>query len=138
MYLVNKYINLGGAYVEIILKSNSDKPIYEQITSQIKSMIIKGELKEGDALPSMRKLAKELHISVITSQRVYEDLQRDGFICSSVGKGTFVSAQNKDFIREENLRKVEIMLEEVVHISKENNITKEQLIKTLNLFYEEE
>ncbi|WP_294463714.1 GntR family transcriptional regulator [uncultured Anaerofustis sp.] len=124
--------------MEIILKSNSDKPIYEQITSQIKSMIIKGELKEGDALPSMRKLAKELHISVITSQRVYEDLQRDGFIHSSVGKGTFVSAQNKDFIREENLRKVETMLEEVVHISKENNITKEELIKTLNLFYEEE
>lgn len=138
MYLVDKYISLGGAYVEIILKSNSDKPIYEQITSQIKSMIIKGELKEGDALPSMRKLAKELHISVITSQRVYEDLQRDGFIHSSVGKGTFVSAQNKDFIREENLRKVENMLEEVVHISKENNITKEELIKTLNLFYEEE
>ncbi|EDS72649.1 transcriptional regulator, GntR family [Anaerofustis stercorihominis DSM 17244] len=124
--------------MEIILKSGSDKPIYEQITSQIKSMIIKGELREGDALPSMRKLAKELHISVITSQRVYEDLQRDGFIESSVGKGTFVSAQNKDFIREENLRKVENMLEEVVQISKENNITKEELIKTLSLFYEEE
>lgn len=124
--------------MEIILKSGSDKPIYEQITSQIKSMIIKGELREGDALPSMRKLAKELHISVITSQRVYEDLQRDGFIESSVGKGTFVSAQNKDFIREENLRKVENMLEEVVQISKENDITKEELIKTLSLFYEEE
>ncbi|RGD75604.1 GntR family transcriptional regulator [Anaerofustis stercorihominis] len=124
--------------MEIILKSGSDKPIYEQITSQIKSMIIKGELREGDALPSMRKLAKELHISVITSQRVYEDLQRDGFIESSVGKGTFVSAQNKDFIREENLRKVENMLEEVVQISKENNIAKEELIKTLSLFYEEE
>ncbi|MCQ4795014.1 GntR family transcriptional regulator [Anaerofustis stercorihominis] len=124
--------------MEIILKSGSDKPIYEQITSQIKSMIIKGELREGDALPSMRKLAKELHISVITSQRVYEDLQRDGFIESSVGKGTFVSAQNKDFIREENLRKVENMLEEVVQISKENDITKKELIKTLSLFYEEE
>ena len=124
--------------MEIILKSGGDKPIYEQITSQIKSMIIKGELREGDALPSMRKLAKELHISVITSQRVYEDLQRDGFIESSVGKGTFVSAQNKDFIREENLRKVENMLEEVVQISKENDITKKELIKTLSLFYEEE
>ncbi|WP_411328608.1 GntR family transcriptional regulator [Anaerofustis stercorihominis] len=124
--------------MEIILKSGSDKPIYEQITSQIKSMIIKGELREGDALPSMRKLAKELHISVITSQRVYEDLQRDGFIESSVGKGTFVSAQNKDFIREENLRKVENMLEEVVQISKENDITQKELIKTLSLFYEEE
>ena len=76
--------------MEIILSNNSNKPIYEQITSQIKAMIIKGELKPGDSLPSMRKLAKELHISVITSQRVYEDLQRDGFIESSVGRGTFV------------------------------------------------
>jgi len=124
--------------VEIILNSNSSKPIYEQITSQIKSMIISGELKAGDPLPSMRKLAKELHISVITSQRVYEDLQRDGFIESSVGRGTFVSATNKDFIREENLRKVEYMLRESVGISKENDISKERLIKIIGLLYEEE
>lgn len=123
--------------MEIILSNNSNKPIYEQITSQIKAMIIKGELKPGDSLPSMRKLAKELHISVITSQRVYEDLQRDGFIESSVGRGTFVSAQNNDFIREENLRKVESMIEEVVDISKENDIKKEQLLKLIDMFYEE-
>ena len=123
--------------MEIILSNNSNKPIYEQITSQIKAMIIKGELKPGDSLPSMRKLAKELHISVITSQRVYEDLQRDGFIESSVGRGTFVSAQNNDFIREENLRKVESMIEEVVDISKENDIKKEQLLKLIDIFYEE-
>lgn len=123
--------------MEIILSNNSNKPIYEQITSQIKAMIIKGELKPGDSLPSMRKLAKELHISVITSQRVYEDLQRDGFIESSVGRGTFVSAQNNDFIREENLRKVESMIEEVVDISKENDIEKEQLLKLIDMFYEE-
>ena len=100
-------------------------------------MIIKGELKPGDSLPSMRKLAKELHISVITSQRVYEDLQRDGFIESSVGRGTFVSAQNNDFIREENLRKVESMIEEVVDISKENDIKKEQLLKLIDMFFKE-
>ncbi|MGN8913860.1 GntR family transcriptional regulator [Anaerofustis butyriciformans] len=123
--------------MEIILSNNSNKPIYEQITSQIKAMIIKGELKPGDSLPSMRKLAKELHISVITSQRVYEDLQRDGFIESGVGRGTFVSAQNNDFIREENLRKVESMIEEVVDISKENDIKKEQLLKLIDMFYEE-
>ncbi|WP_329384244.1 GntR family transcriptional regulator [Anaerofustis butyriciformans] len=123
--------------MEIILSNNSNKPIYEQITSQIKAMIIKGELKPGDSLPSMRKLAKELHISVITSQRVYEDLQRDGFIESSVGRGTFVSAQNNDFIREENLRKVESIIEEVVDISKENDIKKEQLLKLIDMFYEE-
>ena len=123
--------------MEIILSNNSNKPIYEQITSQIKAMIIKGELKPGDSLPSMRKLAKELHISVITSQRVYEDLQRDGFIESSVGRGTFVSAQNNDFIREENLRKVESMIEEVVNISKENDIKKEQLLKLIDMFFKE-
>lgn len=123
--------------MEIILSNNSNKPIYEQITSQIKAMIIKGELKPGDSLPSMRKLAKELHISVITSQRVYEDLQRDGFIESSVGRGTFVSAQNNDFIREENLRKVESMIEEVVDISKENDIKKEQLLKLIDMFFKE-
>lgn len=123
--------------MEIILSNNSNKPIYEQITSQIKAMIIKGELKPGDSLPSMRKLAKELHISVITSQRVYEDLQRDGFIESSVGRGTFVSAQNNDFIREENLRKVESIIEEVVDISKENDIKKEQLLKLIDMFFKE-
>lgn len=124
--------------MEIILNSNSNKPIYEQITSQIKAMIISGELKEGESLPSMRKLAKELHVSVITSQRVYEDLQRDGFIESSVGRGTFVSAKNKDFIKEENLRKVEKLIEEIVDISKANDIKKEQLIKILSIFYEED
>lgn len=123
--------------MEIILSNNSNKPIYEQITSQIKAMIIKGELKPGDSLPSMRKLAKELHISVITSQRVYEDLKRDGFIESSVGRGTFVSAQNKDFIREENLRKVESMIEEVVDIAKENDIKKEQILKLIDIFFKE-
>ncbi len=123
--------------MEIILSNNSNKPIYEQITSQIKAMIIRGELKPGDSLPSMRKLAKELHISVITSQRVYEDLKRDGFIESSVGRGTFVSAQNKDFIREENLRKVESMIEEVVDIAKENDIKKEQLLKLIDMFFKE-
>lgn len=124
--------------MEIILNSNSNKPIYEQITSQIKAMIISGELKEGESLPSMRKLAKELHVSVITSQRVYEDLQRDGFIESSVGRGTFVSAKNKDFIKEENLRKVEKLIGEIVDISKANDIKKEQLIKILSIFYEED
>lgn len=123
--------------MEIILSNNSNKPIYEQITSQIKAMIIRGELKPGDSLPSMRKLAKELHISVITSQRVYEDLKRDGFIESSVGRGTFVSAQNKDFIREVNLRKVESMIEEVVDIAKENDIKKEQLLKLIDMFFKE-
>ena len=84
--------------MEIILSNASPKPIYEQITSQIKAMIMNGELKAGDPMPSMRKLAKELHVSVITTQRAYDDLQKDGFIVTVPAKGTFVSAQNQDFI----------------------------------------
>ena len=85
--------------MEIILSNASPKPIYEQITSRIKAMIMNGELKAGDPMPSMRKLAKELHVSVITTQRAYDDLQKDGFIVTVPAKGTFVSAQNQDFIR---------------------------------------
>ena len=86
--------------MEIIISTNSQKPIYEQITSQIKEKVMRGELKHGDAIPSMRALAKSLHISVITVQRAYEELQRDGFIETVVGKGSFISASNKDFWQE--------------------------------------
>ena len=81
-----QYIHERSEKVQIIISNNSDKPIYEQITTQIKNMIISGELKPGDALPSMRFLAKELHISVITTKRAYEELERGGFIYSVVGK----------------------------------------------------
>lgn len=123
--------------MEIILSNNNSKPIYEQITSQIKAMIMSGELKHGDPLPSMRVLAKELHISVITAQHAYEDLQRDGFISTVAGKGTFVAAQNKDFIREEQLRVAEEMLRNAADIGKTNGIELSQLIKILTLFYQE-
>lgn len=123
--------------MEILLSNSSDKPIYEQITTQIKAMIIKGTLKSGDSLPSMRKLAKELHVSVITAQRAYEELQRDGFIDTVAGKGTFVSEQNKEFIREENLRRIQETLEKAVELSKENNLSLEELMKLLKLLYEE-
>ena len=124
--------------MEILLSNSSDKPIYEQITSQIKAMIMNGTLKSGDSLPSMRKLAKELHVSVITAQRAYEDLQRDGFIDTVAGKGTFVAAQNKDFIREENLRSIEKLLQKAVRLGKENDISLQQIIDLLQIFYEEE
>lgn len=90
--------------MEIIISSNTSKPIYEQITSQIKAMIMSGELRTGEAIPSMCALAKSLHVSVITVQKAYEDLQRDGFIETTVGRGSFVSAQNKDFFQEELVR----------------------------------
>ena len=123
--------------MEILLSNSSDEPIYEQITSQIKAMIMKGTLKSGDALPSMRKLAKELHVSVITAQRAYEELQRDGFIDTVAGKGTFVAARNREFIREENLRIVEQRLEQAAKLARENDLSLEELIKLLKLFYEE-
>ena len=124
--------------MEIILSSVSDRPIYEQITSQIKEMIMKGELKPGEAMPSMRKLAKDLHVSVITTQRAYDDLAKDGFIVTVLAKGTFVSAGNQDFIREENLRRVEKLLSDAARLGRENGLSLEELEKTLELVYTEE
>ena len=124
--------------MEIILTNTSTKPIYEQITSQIKEMILKGELKPGDPMPSMRKLAKDLHVSVITTQRAYDDLVKDGFIITIPAKGTFVSAENQDFIREENLRKIEDLLTTTCELAKQNGLTLEELQRTLILIYTEE
>lgn len=93
--------------MNVIVSNASDKPIYEQIYSQIKGAILRGEAKEGDALPSIRALAKELRISVITTKRAFDDLERDGFICSVQGKGSFVAARNKELIREEHLKQAE-------------------------------
>lgn len=124
--------------MEIIISSNTGKPIYEQITSQIKAMIMSGELKPKDPLPSIRGLAKSLHVSVITAQHAYEELQRDGFIETVAGKGTFVAAQNQDFIREEHLRIAEKKLMEVADIGKEYHISCDQMIQILRMFYEEE
>ena len=101
-------------------------------------MVLNGELKTGDSIPSMRSLAKSLHISVITVQRAYGDLQRDGFIEMTVGRGSYIAAQNIDFIKEENFRLIEGLLKKAVAIGKANDIKIEQLIKTILLFYEEE
>ena len=89
-----------GFRMNIIISNTSKEPIYKQIKNQIKQSIFKGELQEGDALPSIRALAKDLHISVITTKRAYEDLEQEGFITSVVGKGSFVAGQNSDLIRE--------------------------------------
>ena len=124
--------------MEIIISNSTSKPIYEQITSQIKQMIMSGELKSGESIPSMRSLAKSLHISVITVQKAYEDLQRDGFIETTVGRGSFVRADNKEFIQEEKQREIESCLQKAIELSKENGISLSKLIELLNLFYEEE
>ena len=124
--------------MEITIHNSSEVPIYEQITSQIKEMIMTGELKPGEALPSMRKLAKDLHVSVITTQRAYDDLSKDGFIVTIPAKGTFVSTQNQDFIREENLRRIEGLLSDAARLGRENGLSLEELEKTLELVYTEE
>ncbi len=118
-----------------MISNSSGKPIYEQITEQIKSLIISGGLQEGDALPSMRLLAKELRISVITTKRAYEDLERDGFIVTMTGKGSFVARKNVEFIREEQLRKVEACLQEAADLAKTGGISLEETIEILSLLY---
>ena len=124
--------------MEIILSHASDRPIYEQITSQIKEMIMKGLLKPGEPMPSMRKLARDLHVSVITTQRAYDDLARDGFIVTVPAKGTFVSTQNQDFIREENLRRIEKLLSDAAALGRENGLSLNELKATLEVVYADE
>ena len=123
--------------MEIIISSNTSKPIYEQITSQMKAMIMSGELQTGDPIPSMRALAKSLHISVITVQKAYEDLHRDGFIETTVGRGSFVSAQNKDFFQEEQQRRAEEHLQEAADIARSGGIPLSKLVEILTMFYKE-
>lgn len=123
--------------MEIYISNSSGKAIYEQITSQIKAKVMGGELKHGDALPGIRSLAKSLHISVITVQHAYEELQRDGFIETVAGKGTFIALKNKDFLREEQLRLAELKLQEVVDIARTNDIALETLMNSLKLLYED-
>ena len=100
--------------MNIIISNISDKPIYEQIYLQIKGAILRGDLKEGEALPSIRALAKDLRISVITTKRAFDDLERDGFIYSVQGKGSFVAAKNKETVREEYLKQAESKIEEAI------------------------
>lgn len=123
--------------MEIIISNKTSKPIYEQITSQIKALIMSGELQTGDPIPSMRSMAKSLHVSVITVQKAYEDLQREGFIETTVGRGSFVSALNKELYQEEQQRIVEENLQRAAQIGRMSNISLKKLRELLTLFYEE-
>lgn len=124
--------------MRIIISNASDKPIYEQIADQIKTHIINGELMEGEMLPSIRNLAKELQISVITTKRAYEELEREGYVVSVPGKGSFVSAQNKELLKEARVRIVEDKLEEAVAAAKTIDLPLDELINMLRILYEEE
>jgi GntR family transcriptional regulator len=124
--------------MNILISNSSEKPIYEQITSQMKQSIITGELEAGSLLPSMRMLAKELRISVITTKRAYEDLERDGFIYTVIGKGSFVAEKNMEFVREEQLRIVEEHLGKAVAGAKAGGIGLEEIQEIIRMIYEEE
>ena len=123
--------------MDIIISNSSDKPIYEQITTQIKNLIMSGQLKEGMPLPSMRTLAKELRISVITTKRAYEDLERDGFISTVVGKGSFVKAADVRLVREEKLKEIEELLSKAVDLASQSGISQEEVVEILNIYYSE-
>jgi transcriptional regulator, gntR family len=138
LYLYNKHNKRGGDFVNIIISNNRDKPIYEQIVSQVKNMIMSGELNAGENLPSMRALAKSIHVSVITVQRAYEELQRDGFIETEIGRGTYVLARNKEFYKEQQQKKMEEYLQLAIEVAKENAIPLEKVTEILKILYLED
>lgn len=123
--------------MDIIISNASGVPIYEQIEEQIKSQIMTGELSAGDALPSMRVLAKELRISVITTKRAYEDLERDGYIESVIGKGSFVKGVNAEILRENTLYAIEELLDKAADRAVMGKVSLEEMQEMLRLIYEE-
>ena len=123
--------------MDIIISNSAGVPIYEQITQQMKGLILRGELKEGEALPSMRLLARELRISVITTKRAYEELEREGFITTVVGKGSFVKEADQEFVREERLRAVEGHLQAAVDAARQCGMDETELVDILKLLFEE-
>ena len=122
--------------MKIIISNSSNQPIYEQISDQIKTQILQGILKPGDPLPSMRTLAKDLRISVITTKRTYEELEQDGFIESFVGKGSFVKNLNTDLLREEHLKQIEELLSSAISLADTAGISTDELIELIKLLKE--
>ena len=124
--------------MHILISNSSDDPIYEQIRRQIKAQIISGELAEGDSLPSIRRLAQELQISVITTKRAYDELEREGLLDTVGGKGTFVAAQRPEFLREKRMKGVEEQLAAAVREARLMGLGIDDLREMLRLLYEEE
>ena len=124
--------------MKIIISNNADRPLYQQIEDQIKDAILKEELVEGDALPSIRAFANDLKVSVLTIRRVYEELEREGFLTTVPGKGCFVAPQNPELVREDTLRRAEEHLSHAVDVAKAGGVTLAELTETLNLLYGDE
>ena len=124
--------------MKILISNTSENPLYQQIKDQIKDAILREELVEGDALPSIRSFANDLKVSVLTIRRVYDELEKEGFITSQVGIGTFVSTSNIELLRESKRRLVEKKMLDMIQTAKSLNISKEELNAMMDILYEEE
>lgn len=124
--------------MKILISNSSDKPLYQQIKEQIIDAILKGELAEGDSLPSIRSFANDIKVSVLTIRRVYDELEQEGFTTSQVGIGTFVSTGNVELLRESKRHMVEKKMQELIDTAKTLNITKEELNAMMDILYEED
>ncbi len=122
--------------MDIILSNSSGKPIYEQISDQVKNQVLSGTLEAGDALPSMRQLARDLRVSVITTKRAYEELERDGFLENVPGKGCFIAPQIRELLREAALRRVEEHLSRAVEEARRGAVILPELREMLEVLYE--
>ena len=123
--------------MNICIDNKSGAARYDQIYNQIKNQIISGELREDEALPSIRNMAKDLRISVITTKRAYDELEREGFIYTIPAKGCFVAPKNVELLREENLKKIEMYMQEILHLAASCNLTNDELIEIFRLSMEE-
>lgn len=123
--------------MDILISNSCGRPIYQQIYDQIKNAILSGELREGDMLPSIRALAKDLRISVITTKRAYEELEQGGYIYTAAGKGCFVSQKSSGMVYEEHLKKIEEHMSEIARLAGASGITEGQLIEMYRVLQEE-
>ncbi len=124
--------------MKIVISNTSEAPLYQQIKDQIKDAILKGELVEGDALPSIRAFANDLNVSVLTIRRVYDELEQEGFVTSQVGIGTFVSTSNIELLRDSKRRLVEKKMLDMIQTAKSLGISKDELNAMMDILYEEE
>ena len=137
LYIIDIHSINRGDVVNILIDNKSGAPIYDQIFSQIKNQIISGALEEDTMLPSIRGLAKDLRISFITTKRAYEELEKEGFIYTLPGKGCYVAPKNIELLREENLKKIEEYIDEVVRLAESCNLSKQDIIEMVNFSLEE-
>ncbi len=136
LYILIIY-SIGGDRLHIWIDNKSGVPIYEQIYAQIKTQIISGELQEDDPLPSIRNLAKDLRISVITTKRAYDELEKEGFIYTVAAKGCFIASKNIQLIREENLKKIEDYIGKILQLAASCNLQKEDIMEMIHTLAEE-